>query len=414
MLGKVVKKLILFLNNLELSIRALFWHRQKDVILFGAWFGTKFADNSRFLFQYLDQNKDVLNLSHVVWVTRNNESCDMLQKMGYEAYMLDSLESYYFHKKAAMHIICNSASNRNGMRTDIRPEFSYGAKRINLWHGVGVVKGVGCASLEYKKRKKANKFIYCIKESLERVKWYRLFVQEKGGWGDFYFLSPTYATTKQFEQFSYIPKRNFIQSLYPRNCPCPRLTTHEQSVLTSMNNYKKIILYLPTFRTGKNTFNFRGIAENLKEILIEKEILWIQKAHSASPLSTSDVLESNILNLNPDFDINVIIPYISMLVTDYSSAASDARYFHKPVLFYVPDLDEYMNGDNGVTEDALELMSGPKFYDINGLRNGIELYINDMESAKPNNYEEIRNKYWGEEKNLEQIWEDIIQITKYY
>ena len=411
MLRKILNKLSMLFGNISMAFRSLFWRRRKDTVLFGAWFGDKFADNSRFLFQHLAENKEQYGLKHVVWVTRNTATYDMLKDMGYEVYMTDSKESIHFHKTACMHVVCNSTSNKNNTIPDIDIRYSFGAKRVNLWHGVGVVKGVGCASKEYQRRKAQNKLVYTIKETLEKSWLYRQFVTGVGGWGNFYFLSPTETDTKQFREFSFIPEKHFIESQYPRTCPCPKMTPREQAVVDILKAREKTLLYLPTFRTGDNTFDFSTLADHLKSVLAQENILWVQKAHSASRTDLAQQEDNLILNLSPDFDINVIMPYITMLVTDYSSAASDARFFHKPVLFYVPDLDAYTNGDNGVTEEAEELMRGPQYMDIPSLRAGLQLYINDPESAKPKDYNAIREKYWGEEKSLQQIWQDILTAT---
>lgn len=409
--GKLSEKMTAILENCCMAVRSLFWKRRRDTVLFGAWFGDKFADNSRFLYQYLAENKESLGLKHVVWVTRNETLRATLCDMGYEAYMMDSPESVHFHKTAYMHVICNASSDKNGILPDIDPRYSFGAKRVNLWHGVGVVKGVGCASKEYQQRKQNNKLVYAVKETLERIKLYRKFVISTGGWGDFYFLSPTEADTKQFEQFSYVPRTMFIESQYPRTCSCVRLTPREQEVLEKLKKFDKIVMYLPTFRTGDNTFNFSDLAQNLEDILEQENAVWVQKAHSASRTGLSQDAQSHIMNLEPAFDINVLMPHIHLLVTDYSSAASDARFFHKPVLFYVPDLEAYMNGDNGVTPEAEELMRGPQLFDVEGLRSALTEGLHNPQGAKPNDYDAIRFKYWGEEKDYKQIWTEICQAV---
>lgn len=410
-LGKILGKGRTVFKNFCIAVRSLFWRRRRDTVLFGAWFGDKFADNSRFLYQYLAENKEKLGLRHVVWVTRNEKIREMLKDMGYEVYRMDTAEAVHFHKTAFMHVICNSATDRNGSVPDIDIRYSFGAKRVNLWHGVGVVKGVGCASKEYQRRKESNKLAYAIKESLERIRLYRQFVTGTGGWGDFFFLSPTEADTKQFEKFSYIPRKNFIESQYPRTCPCVRLTPREQEVLEYMKKYDKAVMYLPTFRTGDGAFDFSNTAEQLEDILKRENVLWVQKAHSASRTTLTREVQGHILNLDPSFDISVLMPHITLLVTDYSSAASDARFFHKPVLFYVPDLEAYMNGDNGVTPEAEELMRGPQLRNMQDLRDALIKAVRDPESAKPEDYEDIRLKYWGEEKDYLQIWNEICKAV---
>ncbi len=410
-INKLLHKAKTVLINIRMAVCSLFWKRRRDTVLIGAWFGDKFADNPRFLYQYLSENKEKLGLKHVVWVTRNKEVLALLRNMGYEAYMTDSPASVRFHKTAFMHLVCNSTTDRNGSIPDIDIRYSFGAKRVNLWHGVGAVKGVGCASKEYQRRKENNKLAYAIKEGLERIALYRKFVLGPGGWGDSYFLSPTEAGTKQIEKFSYIPRKNFIESQYPRTCPCVRLTPREQAVLEQLQGYDKVVMYLPTFRTGDNAFDFSTVAEQLEDLLKQENILWVQKAHSASRTELANEAKSHILNLEPSFDVNVLIRHCTALVTDYSSATSDARFFRKPVLFYVPDLEAYINGDNGVTPEAEEIMRGPHLFNIEELRQALVGAVRDPESAKPEDYEDIRLKYWGEEKDYLQIWTEICKAV---
>jgi hypothetical protein len=84
--------------NVKQEVANILHPRDKAIVLMGAWFGNRFADNSRYLFQYLSENKEKLGLKHVVWVTRSEMLQKELEEMGYEAYMMDSDESLYYHK----------------------------------------------------------------------------------------------------------------------------------------------------------------------------------------------------------------------------------------------------------------------------------------------------------------------------
>ena len=111
MIDKLIRKVMVFIYNIGMAFTSLFWKKDKNAVLIGSWFGEKFADNSRFLFQYLSDNKKELGLSHVGWVTRSEQVFNELSDMGYEVYMMDSRESIQFHKKALYHIICDSFDN---------------------------------------------------------------------------------------------------------------------------------------------------------------------------------------------------------------------------------------------------------------------------------------------------------------
>ena len=79
-----MKKLIFLLKNVKDWFNSIFYHRDPSIVLFGAWFGERFADNSRNLYQYLFTNKEQYGLSHVVWVTRSADIMKEMLNMGYE------------------------------------------------------------------------------------------------------------------------------------------------------------------------------------------------------------------------------------------------------------------------------------------------------------------------------------------
>ncbi len=51
-----------------------------------------------------------------------------------------------------------------------------------------------------------------------------------------------------------------------------------------------------------------------------------------------------ILDLSDDFrDINDLLFVTDILITDYSSVIFEYSFIRKPIIFYVPDFEEYMN-----------------------------------------------------------------------
>lgn len=410
MINKVLNKPIEMFFNLILFFRSLFWKRNSKIILFGSWFGEKFADNSRYLYQYLFKNKERLGLEKVIWVTRSEKVYENLLTMGYECYMMDSTESAYYHKHAGIHIVCNHPIDTRDLAGDIDGKHSYGAVCINLWHGIGL-KGVGFSSNEYKNKKLKYPFIYGVKEYIaNNFADVNKIISGDRAWSANFILSTTNETTEIFQQYFGLKKNNYIESAYPRNCEVPELLNEERKVLDKFQHYKYIVLYLPTFRTGKDKFSFEHFADVLEDTLRNNDILWIQKAHSADTENNVNHHSSqNILNLSPEFDINVLLPFINILVTDYSSVMFDAMYHEKPVLYLVPDFNEYKNGDRGFVISPDEVMQGPIFYNIYELKEALVYYCKNPVEAKHKGYSHVREKYWGtDKKKLNNIWQDIV------
>lgn len=394
------------INNIIWLFQSWGWHKDPSIVVMDSWFGQKFADNPRFLFQYLSENKSKLGLTHVVWVTRNENVLSCVRNMGYEAYMLDSKESIYYHKHAKYHI-CNNAPNCFGtFGGEIATKYSFRSKRINLEHGIGL-KGVNYADNAYKEKKAKHPFLYKIKEKCHHYKWFRTLYLEQGGWGDSYYLSTSKANSDILYSYFLLPYDHYVEAAYPRNNECVRLTWQEREVLDKLKQYKYVVLYLPTFRNSCEQIDFMNIAYHIEDILKEKDIYWIQKPHSADKKNASERISSNVLNLESDFDINVLMPYITVLITDYSSVSMDAVYHKKPIIYFVPDYEEYMNSDRGFVINPADYMAGPKVFDVEGLTDTLSEYIENPDKVIDEHYLEIREKFWNEGITYEDIWDAI-------
>ena len=272
------------------------------------------------------------------------------------------------------------------------------------------LKGVNFSSREYIEKKNKYKLFYITKEFLiQKSSVFRKL--SPGGWGDCYYLGTTESAIDILKKNFLLPDHNYIKSGLPRNCNC-RMTNEEEAVINTINKFPYIILYLPTFRNGNDGMDLSLISKEVQDELINKNILWIQKGHSAdNKFGETNTNNINILSLSPNFDINVLYKYITLVITDYSSVMGDAVYFSKPVWFYVPDYNEYINGDRGFVAKPEELMCGPKFYNIVSLKRAIS-NIDKLDAKKHSEiykYPYIKEKYWGENKTIAEIWSDILE-----
>ena len=397
-------------------VSSLFWKRSRENVVFGAWFGKKFADNSRYLYQYLSENKREQNLKHVVWITSNPAVNRELNYLGYESYLSDSSEAIYFLKHSKIHFICNN-SDDNGYGTDIPCEYSYGAVKVNLWHGVGVVKGVGAMSKPNRIQKEAHPIRCVIKDMITYSFLYKSLFGGKGGWKNCYYLVPSNLGKRQLGDMFHIKSKQFILTGQPRTCSCPRYLEREEILIAKIKLFSKAILYLPTFRTKCENENYSKLSGQLKEFIEKNDLLWMEKPHDADKSNFKHEYSPNIITLESDFDINTLIPHIDILVTDYSSVMSDAKYWYKVVVLYTPDYNEYFEADNGLIEDCEILMSGPKYENTHSLMKGIELLLTNekigfSEGYDKFSYEELRHLILGSDRTMDQIWDDILANIK--
>lgn len=105
---------------------------------------------------------------------------------------------------------------------------------------------------------------------------------------------------------------------------------------------KKIILYAPTFRgSGIKSAHFENML-NLDRLIkkLGKDYVILFKNHPFVN-DTTTFKSENVINISKEDEIDYILPFIDLLITDYSSVIFDAIINKKPVIYYVPDLKEY-------------------------------------------------------------------------
>lgn len=395
------------MTNLIVAVHGLFFPRDKRIVLFGAWMGEKFSDNSRYLFQYIEKNKDELGISKVIWATRNPKLCKNLCNMGYMAILCGTKESKYWHLKSGVHIICN-ASNRSGHDADIDIQYSWGAKKIQLWHGVGMKK-VGASANNHHDFGGSNG----LWKKIKRIRWFNM-VTSEGGWNEAYFLSTSAINKKVNMDLAACNEKSIFISGYPRNCTCLYVLPEERRIIHQLQKYRGCVLYLPTFRLNGTNIIYPIEFDEVKSFLKKYNYLWIEKPHSASKQKMTKQKGENVLCLDPSFDINVLYPYINAVISDYSSCVFDAVYHHIPTVMYTPDLDEYKSGANGLLFDietyckSILAINEQKLIDYLG-KIATDTFFEEKQIEQF--YSEVKKDFWNNsDYSYEEIWKDISKL----
>lgn len=392
------------------SIHTSIKHRDPDVVLIGGWMGTKFADNSRFLYQYLFENKKLLGLKKVIWVTRDSSVNSLLHQLGYESYLIGSKDSNYWHLKAGIHIICNQHEEIPSMNLlpDIDTKYSYGAKKINLWHGVGM-KSIGATSNADKRQSNIN----------ARVEWRRKhrFITSLitcGGWSEGFFLCTSKANARVNYNNSGQPKDRMFISSYPRNCKCLRLLPQEEKIIAQIRQYKGAILYLPTFRDKNSDYVHPLESEAICNLIKASGWVWVEKPHTAdSERSKFKNRACPMIELDSNFDINVLYDHVQCILSDYSSAAFDGAYRGLSTILYTPDIEQYKNGSGGLLPNYEEYLSALICKTEDNLFKNISEVIdgNYLTEERRSTLYKIRKDYFdNRDSSYEQIWNDILRV----
>ncbi len=231
-------------------------------------------------------------------------------------------------------------------------------------------------------------------------------------------------------QFSIPDETKIIFSGYPRNDYL--LKPNNELKKVTKQKYKKVIVWMPTFRKAKNserndstsTFKF-GIPiikeesefEKLNELLKEKNMLLIIKIHGGQDLKVVKIKEkSNIKLITSDIEkkknihLYKLLANIDCLITDYSTISFDFLLTNKPIGYTIDDIDDYKIGF--AYPDIFKMMPGMK------IKNYKELlkFFSNIASNK-DGFKQKRKKVLNEinefkdDKNRERIIEKIKELT---
>ena len=361
--------------NLFVFIVNLFIRRDTEIALFGAWMGKKYADNTRYLYQYLQKNIEKYNLKKIIWVTRSESTFKLLTNMGLEVYMMHSYKSFYYHIKAGVHVVCNINFPVKGYSGDIMGQLSGCAIKINTWHGIPIKAGKTTGD----NSKKAG-LLGTIKHSLRGSKVFQK-VFTPGHWDKAYYLSTGPEGTRRSSVFCGVGESQFIESGYPRDCKTDLLLDNEKNVIFSFEHYSKVFLFLPTFRE-KGQVPHPLEDNSLRQFIRDNDILWVEKPHAATKVFKKEDNSSNILYLDSDFDINVILDEVDLVITDYSSVCYDAMAYNTPVVYYAPDIQFYMCNERGFLCDYKSMVKDFLATTIPELQEFLDDFLNDKEFIK--------------------------------
>lgn len=110
---------------------------------------------------------------------------------------------------------------------------------------------------------------------------------------------------------------------------------------------KKVIMFAPTFRGDgpRRYYDFKLIDFKKLEKEFGEDYVFIIKLHPFIHNKPDFNFEKSkfYIDLTSEREINDLLFITDILITDYSSVIFEYSFFERPVVFYLPDLEEYKN-----------------------------------------------------------------------
>lgn len=317
--------------------------RRRNQWVFGAWFGERFSDNSKYFFLYVCRFQPSIRGT---WISSNPEVVRELRRLGFSAENANSLRGWMRCLRAGTHVISNGLQDTNRY-------LSAGARIVQLWHGIPL-KRIG---FDEPQHSPARWWLQTFRRLFPHLRPYN------------YDL-----VACQCHEMAKTISRAFRLKL--EACPVtgsPRLDADllantfpdvvDLSTWRTRYPGKRLLLYAPTFRQfGKGKYAPYGFdADRLNEVLAGIDSVLLIKQHPADrdvapepttnvkPLSSADVA-----------DIYPLLRCVDLLITDYSSLYFDAMALDIPVVFAPFDKMGYEAKDRGFYYRYEEVTWGKK------------------------------------------------------
>ena len=317
--------------------------RNKNCWVFGAWFGKKYSDNAKILYEFILENFPEVS---AVWLTGNREIYDRLKKENKKTALISSLKGIYYSLIAGK-IIYSSG------KSDVNRFFINGAKIVHVWHGAPIKKiGLDDNLVNNPIRNIILKYIY-----------------------PFIYGYNQHAIVSTAEIFNDILCSAFdlepdqiLLTGYPRN-DIFYDKDFRHPLIEKWDSYfgkPTKIIYLPTFRGFDSSFKpFRDYNfnfENWNTFLEKTNSIFITKGHFVDESFEDDSDIERIIHLSDKAieDVNPLLTGIDILITDYSSVYFDFLLTDKPIILSPFDFEEYISKSRELYFDYYKEIEGQK------------------------------------------------------
>ncbi|MCD8142968.1 MAG: CDP-glycerol glycerophosphotransferase family protein [Clostridiales bacterium] len=189
-----------------------------------------------------------------------------------------------------------------------------------------------------------------------------------------YLLSPSPFASEKFSSAWDLQRHHRESALlevgYPRNDFLVNATARDVAAIKARLGLdalegKKVILYAPTWRDNQRSTDEGGFTyalgldfQRLRQALGEEYVVLFRAHYLVASQFDFSGFGGFVYNVSDYPDINHLYLAADLLITDYSSVFFDYAILHKPMLFYMYDLEAYRDEIRGFYM-GLEELPGP-------------------------------------------------------
>lgn len=308
--------------------------KNKNLWLFGSWSGKRYADNSKYLFEYILKNKPDIK---AVWLTQDKLLYKKLLSNGIPCVYRNSIKAIYYCLRASFAVITQKKS------ADIHITLNYYCtKIIQLWHGIPLKKIHDDDNRKLPRKKRLRiKFLPTMNTKFSMM------------------IACSDEDRSHFSTAFKIDLKSVKITGYPRN----------DLLIENILNTTKKIIYMPTFRkkVGSQVEFFKRYGFNKTKTLNLLSIHNAELYFKLHPVNLPNKLFVDEINnskrmqfLDENIDIYETLNHYDILITDFSSIYFDFLLLNKPIIFSTFDFNTYLSQDRELYYEYNSVTPGPK------------------------------------------------------
>ena len=361
-----------------------FWPRNPRRWVFGSWSGMRFADNTAALFEYAAaRTQDGIE---VIWVSRDRRIVKALRERNFNAYSTLSPAGIWACLSGGVFVF-------DGLTRDVNHWLSRGAKRVLLRHGVGI------KVIERAINTPGHRLYQLFNGNvLQRLFWSYLLPWHSVR-PDFSIATSETHLAQGALYFGMRPEALAITG-FPRNDQLLEATRRYSDspdhawIEAAQRDEHPVFLYLPTFRDDAARFS---VPWQVLDVMAGRAgIRLLVKLHlvDANRGLGDSVGRTRYLRLaEPTIDCNSLFQAVDGLISDYSSATFDFILTRKPVIFFVPDLDDYLSHSRSFYFNYADVTPGPKVKTPEALEHALSQAVLHGIGEWSERYEAVLDKF---------------------
>lgn len=339
--------------------------KKKGLWIFGAWNGEKYGDNTKYLFEYIGNNKPDIK---AVWLTRDKTAFDLINAKNQSVVWAYSFKGFLCSIRAEKIFITVGVKDVN--------RFVINRKNVVLmWHGnTPIKKIVFDDKITRKDQSLLDKILFNLFPFMGMTKF-------KG-----FTISGSDEASKIFETAFLAKDKQILLTGYPRNDSFFRVD-QRVPLIKDLESLKETntssVIYMPTHRKeGKGNilkiFDMDLDKLNKSFKLINSKLYVKLHYFHLKQLNFTDRSHLHFINdYDIEQDIYTVLANFDIMITDFSSVHFDFLLMDRPIIFAPFDKEEYLKDDREFYFNYDDVTPGPHAENWSEILKHIEKFVQD-------------------------------------